>query len=82
MFLTEPQNRSPELVDCEVIDSGEGVGSWLSYPYHTKTSLRINKFNFMDTQKSGSYSLLFWSGVRTKEQLRLSDIENSEEIVK
>jgi hypothetical protein len=76
-FITEPSNRYPELIDCDVIDSGESTGSFFNYPYHTKTTLRVNKFNQMDSQKSGFYNVLFWTNLKTRELLRLTDTEAS-----
>jgi hypothetical protein len=73
--ITEPRNGNPEVVDCEVIDSGDG--SWLSSFYHTKTSLRFNKYSFEDNQKSGHYSLLFWTGLATRDRLRLDNTDEA-----
>ena len=81
-YINEPYNRNPELVDCDVIDSGEGSSTVFSYPYHTKTSLRINKYNYFDNQKLGTFHLLFWTGIRNKEQLRIDGVEESVEIIK
>jgi hypothetical protein len=64
--ITDPRNSNPEIVDCNVIDLGEGSGQWWSYPYHTKTILRVNKYNLLETQKLGFYSLLFWTGISSK----------------
>jgi hypothetical protein len=79
--VTFPASEREEVVDCEVIESGQGSDVWWIYPYSTRNMLSLNDYQDIENRKEGYFSIFFWYNVTWRQTLKLKNTAKEVETI-